>query len=94
MNFDTAVQHLNEGRVLRRAAWVADNAVFRLPGYTVAPDEIDSLHGASDDVKRVLKLRDWHISWGHQVLIINPEHIVSTWLPDDYDVEAEDGEIV
>lgn len=96
MNFGEVIEALKTGLAVRRKGWNGKGLfiVKQVPSHIEA-DIIPNMQSLPQSAKDILMKRENpHIDYTNQMLIINPDGRVDSWVPSVSDVFAEDWEVV
>lgn len=96
VNFGGAIDLLKAGLAVRRKGWNGKGLfiVKQVPAH-ITGDIIPNMQSLPQSAKNILMSRENpHIDYTNQMLIINPDGRVDSWVPSVSDVFAEDWEVV
>lgn len=89
--FDKALQYLNEGKCISRSGWNGkDLFVFKNYPTTVEKESILDLASMPTSAKLILYDRNIKITYRNQMLIVNKDGTIDSWVPSSSDVFAKD----
>lgn len=93
--FDLAYKYLSEGKCIAREGWNGKGLfVFKNYPSTVKKDSIQDLVSMPNSAKNLLYDKNIDITYRNQMLIVNKEGIIDSWVPSSSDVFAKDWVIV
>lgn len=94
--FGQVIGFLNEGKAIARLGWNGEKmfVIKQIPG-TVNVEDVPLIKSLPEFAKELLKIRDISsLNYNNQMLIINKDGEVNSWLPSSSDIFATDWYIV
>lgn len=90
MNYGEAIDLLREGYCVSRSSWDSGQFIVRQNTCTVDYDTIPNMSSLPDSAKEVLRSRKSSITYHDQMIIIDSDNQITSWIATPSDTYATD----